>query len=45
MVEYFLIQLALELAHQMGLGLALATALGLVIQSVERLAQVLGARW
>jgi hypothetical protein len=45
MVEYFLIQLALELAQQMGLGLALATALGLAIQSVERLAQVLGVRW
>jgi hypothetical protein len=45
MVEYFLIQLALELAQQMALGLALATALGLVTQTVERLAQVLGARW
>jgi hypothetical protein len=45
MVEYFLIQLALELAQQMALGLALATALGLVTQTVERLAQVLGVRW
>jgi hypothetical protein len=45
MVEYFLIQLALELAQQMALGLALVTALGLVTQTVERLAQVLGARW
>ena len=45
MVEYFLIQLGLELAQQMALGLALATALGLVTQTVERLAQALGVRW
>ena len=45
MVEYFLIQLGLELAQQMALGLALATALGLVTQTVERLALALGARW
>ena len=42
MVEYFLIQLALELAQEMALGLALATALGLGIQTVTRLAQALG---
>jgi flagellar biosynthesis protein FliR len=41
----FLMDLVLALAQQMVLGLALATALGLVIQSVERLAQVLGVRW
>jgi hypothetical protein len=45
MVEYFLIQLALELAQQMALGLALVTALNLVIQWAERLAQVLVGRW
>jgi hypothetical protein len=41
----FLMDLVLALAQQMALGLALVTALGLVTQTVERLAQVLGVRW
>ena len=45
MVEYLVTQLALELAQQIALGLALVTALNLVIQWVERLAVVLGVRW